>query len=147
MNTMNEDFLTAWLRLSTSINNPRIVSELTYNESLICNILYNHLRSESDTPLTATDLCSATKMLKSQMNRTLNALENKNLITKERSSSDKRLVYITMNIDQANLYRKQHEQILKIIDAAIQKLGKDKALKTIEIFNSISELADNLNLG
>ena len=147
MNTMNEDFLTAWLRLSTSINNPRIVSELTYNESLICNILYNHLRSESDTPLTATDLCSATKMLKSQMNRTLNALENKNLITKERSSSDKRLVYITMNIDQANLYRKQHEQILKIIDAAIQKLGKDKALKTIEIFNAISELADNLNLG
>ena len=45
------------------------------------------------------------------------------------------------------LYRKQHEQILKIIDAAIQKLGKDKALKTIEIFNAISELADNLNLG
>lgn len=147
MNTMNEDFLTAWLRLSTSINNPRIVSELTYNESLICNILYNQLRNTSETRLTATDLCNATKMLKSQMNRTLNALESKNLITKERSSSDKRLIYITMNIEQVNLYRKQHEKILNIIDAAIQRLGKEKALKTIEVFNSISDLADNLNLG
>ena len=73
MDSLNENLLNAWLRLSTSINNPRIVSEMTYNESLVCNILYNHSESE----ITATDLCNATKMLKSQMNRTLNQLEKK----------------------------------------------------------------------
>lgn len=146
MSTINENLLTAWLRLSTSINNPRIVSELTYNESLICNILYNQLQTNSNAKLTATDLCNSTKMLKSQMNRTLNALEEKNLISKERSATDKRHIYISMNLEQANLYKKQHAQILELIDIIINNLGTDNALKAIEVFNSISDIADNLNL-
>ena len=77
MDNLHEDLLSAWLQLSTSINNTRVVSELTYNESLICNILYNNSKHNSDRKLTATDLCSATKMLKSQMNRTLNQLEKR----------------------------------------------------------------------
>lgn len=147
MNTkITEELLTAWLRLSTSINNPRIVSDLTYNESLICNLLYNNLQTNPDNSLTATDLCNQTKMLKSQMNRTLKSLEEKKLITKERSALDKRLIYITMNLEQAIDYQKQHEKILELIDTLIDKLGKDNTTKAIEIFNSISDIADKLNL-
>ena len=36
----NEALLTTWLRLSTSISNNRFVSEMSYNESLVCSILY-----------------------------------------------------------------------------------------------------------
>ena len=142
MDSLNENLLNAWLRLSTSINNPRIVSEMTYNESLVCNILYNHSESE----ITATDLCNATKMLKSQMNRTLNQLEKKNLITKERSSTDKRQIYIYMNIEQAKSYEIQHQQVLNIINLIINKLGKEKAQDAVELFRTISNIADNLNL-
>ena len=148
MNTeITENLLTAWLRLSTSINNPRLVSDLTYNESLICNLLYNNLQANPDKRITATDLCNQTKMLKSQMNRTLNSLEEKKLITKERSAIDKRLIYISMDLKQAIAYKKQHDKILELISIIIDNLGKDNTNKAIEIFNAISDIANKLNLG
>ena len=147
MTKINEDLLDAWLRLSISVNNPRLVTEITYNESLICNILYKHAHSQDASPLTATDLCKMTNMLKSQMNRTLNQLEEKNLISRERSTLDKRQVYVTMNMQQCHVYESQHKQILNILDTVIDKLGKVRSHEAIKILNAISEVAEQLNLG
>ncbi len=147
MSEMHELLLNAWLRLSTSINNARLVSEMTYNESLICNILYNHSKSDDGSIITATDLCNMTNILKSQMNRTLNQLEKKNLITRERSTVDKRQIIITMNLEQCHTYENQHRRILKILDTVIEKLGKEKAQQTIDTLNEISNIAEHLNLG
>lgn len=147
MTKINEDLLDAWLRLSISVNNPRLVTEITYNESLICNILYKHAHNQDETPLTATDLCRMTNMLKSQMNRTLNQLEEKNLISRERSTTDKRQVYVTMNLQQCHIYETQHKQILSILDAVISKLGYERSRDAIRILNAISEVAEQLNLG
>lgn len=147
MTKINEDLLDAWLRLSISVNNPRLVTEITYNESLICNILYKHAHSNASKPLTATDLCKMTNMLKSQMNRTLNQLEERELISRERSTIDKRQVFVTMNMQQCQIYETQHEQILCILDAVISKLGKERSQDAIKILNAISEVAEQLNLG
>lgn len=146
MDNLHESLLNSWLRLSTSINNARLVSEMTYNESLICNILYNQSKTNSS-PITATELCQMTNMLKSQMNRTLTHLENKNMITRERSEVDKRQILITMNLEQCYTYEKQHAQILKILDAVIANLGEEKTLNTIHTLNQISDIANHLNLG
>lgn len=146
MDNLHESLLNSWLRLSTSINNARLVSEMTYNESLICNILYNQSKTNSS-PITATELCQMTNMLKSQMNRTLTHLENKNMITRERSEVDKRQILITMNLEQCHTYEKQHAQILKILDAVIANLGEEKTLNTIHTLNQISDIANHLNLG
>ncbi|MBR4083705.1 MAG: MarR family transcriptional regulator [Lachnospiraceae bacterium] len=146
MTKINEDLLDAWLRLSISVNNPRLVTEITYNESLICNILYKHAHSKEKTPITATDLCKMTNMLKSQMNRTLNQLEEKQLISRERSTIDKRQVFITMNLQQCHVYEEQHEQILSILDAVVGKLGNERSQDAIKILNDISEVAEQLNL-
>lgn len=147
MTEMHELLLNAWLRLSTSINNARLVSDMTYNESLICNILYNHSKSEDNSTITATDLCNMTNILKSQMNRTLNQLEKKNMITRERSTTDKRQIIITMNLEQCHTYENQHLKILKILDAVIDQLGVEKTQQTIDTLNQISDIASHLNLG
>ncbi len=147
MRDMHELLLNAWLRLSTSINNARLVSEMTFNESLICNILYNHTKANDGSIITATDLCNMTNMLKSQMNRTLNQLEKKNMITRERSTVDKRQIIITMNLEQCHTYENQHRRILDILDAVIEQLGETKTRQTIDTLNQISEIANHLNLG
>ena len=147
MNDMNEALLNSWLRLSTSINNPRLVSEMTYNESLVCNILYQQSHDATSQAITATDLCRKTNMLKSQMNRTLTQLESKDMITHQRSEKDKRQIFITMNLEQCHSYEQQHERILKILDEVIHKLGDEKSKTAIEIFNDISNIAEDLNLG
>ena len=141
---LNEVLLGAWLKLSTAINNSRLVSEMSYNESLICNILYRNATEHPDRFLTATDLCTETKILKSQMNRILTQLEEKNLIARERSSEDKRKVFVRLTTEQSNAYLRQHAQILKLLDNIIEKLGEEKTMEIINALNGISDIADEV---
>lgn len=144
MNKLNEELLDAWVRVSMTVNSERVVSEMPYNESVVCNYLYRNERENPGKRITATDLCNFTKILKSQMNRTLNRLEEKNIITRERSSTDKRQVYVRFNMDKADLYIQQHAKILKLVDAFIEKFGKEKAVEIIQMFNGISDLAEEV---
>lgn len=141
---LNEVLLGAWLKISTAINNSRLVSEMSYNESLICNILYRNATEYPDQKLIATDLCAETKILKSQMNRILTQLEEKNLITRERSLEDKRKIYVCLTSEQSNAYLKQHAQILKLLDDIIEKLGEEQTKEIICTLNGISNVAGEI---
>ncbi|MBO5071281.1 MAG: MarR family transcriptional regulator [Roseburia sp.] len=141
---LSEALLSAWLRVSTSVNNSRIVSKLSYNESLVCNLLYRNHRDETAAPMTATLLCQKTKMLKSQMNRTLNQLETRGIIRRERSLEDKRVVHILLNSDALKDYEKQHESIIDILNKIITELGLEETKETISILEKICDIADHL---
>ena len=141
---LNESLLGAWLRLSISINNSRVVSEISYNESLICNILYRNATEHPEENLTATDLCKETRILKSQMNRILTQLEAKNLITRERSSEDKRKIFVHLTSEQSNAYLRQHAQILELLDTIIDKLGEEQTKGVIRALNGISDIANEV---
>lgn len=140
MNPMNEQLLGAWLRLSTSIVNSRVVPDMTYNESLVCNILYNQQRLGGE-PLTATRLCAMTGMLKSQMNRTLNALENRSLVQRQRSEQDKRQVFVSLDPENCAEYIAQHNKILHAVDVMIDKIGEERAQQAIDLFTLVSDNA------
>ncbi len=144
MTEKNEILLGSWLRLSTSINNSRLVSDMSFSESLVCNILYRNHIAQNGQKITATDLCTETKMLKSQMNRTLNQLEARNMITRERAPEDKRKVYIRLNTEQAAAYHAQHEKILALLDAIMIRLGEQGTDDAITLFDRISDIADEL---
>ena len=141
---LNESLLGAWLRLSIAINNSRVVSEISYNESLICNILYRNATESPEQNLTATDLCKETRILKSQMNRILTQLEKKNLITRERSAEDKRKVFVRLTSEQSNAYLRQHAQILELLDTIIDKLGEEQTKGVIRALNGISDVANEV---
>ena len=144
MSQLNEELLNAWLRVSTSIVNSRIVSELTYNETLVCNALYRYELEKRAKPLTATDLCGMTNMLKSQMNRTLNLLEGRGLITRQRSTEDKRQVFVFFNADKSEAYEIQHSRILKLLDEIIKELGEEKAEEVVQSLMRIAQIADGI---
>lgn len=139
MNNRNEELLNAWLRLSVGVNNGRLASDMPYNESLICNILYCNILTHPQEQMTATDLCRETRMLKSQMNRTLNSMEKKKLIVRERSQKDKRQVYIRLDMTQLEPYQAQHQKILEIVDSIIEKIGADAADEAIRICNLVAD--------
>ncbi|MBR5247464.1 MAG: MarR family transcriptional regulator [Lachnospiraceae bacterium] len=141
MKVLNERLLEVWLELSMAINNERVVSDVPFNESLICNILYRAQMQDPAGRLTATDLCNATRMLKSQMNRTLNSMEEKGFITRTRSEEDKRLVFVTLNPEKTLPYQEQHSKILELIDIIIEQMGEDKVLQTINLLTQISNIA------
>ena len=82
---MQEALLQAWMAMEVCIRGNRLLSDLSMNEMLICNTLYARRQGA---PVTATELCAKTQLLKSQMNRVLNQMEFQGLIRRERSSSD-----------------------------------------------------------
>ena len=140
MKDLNEEVPDAWLRLTTAISNTKLVSDMPYNEALICNLLYNSQKQQPDIPLTATDLCKTTQILKSQMNRTLQSMEDKGLIERTRSTLDKRQVFLWLNTDSP-AFRTQHEKSLKLIDSLIARTGEEKAGKIAQLFTEIAIMA------
>lgn len=141
---MNEKLLDAWLKLTTAIINERVVSDLPYNESVICNILYRNHSNTPDRQVTATDLCRKMKMQKSQMNRTLSSMEEKQLISRERSAADKRQILVSLNLDQLEGYQRQHERILALIDRLLEKIGPEKAGDIVDMFTQIADTAEEI---
>ena len=144
MNQLYEKLLSSWVRLSTAVVNNRVVTNMSYNESLVCHVLYENTLAEKPQELTATDLCEKTHFLKSQMNRILTSLENKNIITRIRSLKDKRQINIALNMDHAGLFKTQHEHIIKLIETIVDRIGLDTTKDAIRIFDIISDTADDL---
>lgn len=137
MQGVNEKVLTSWLKMILSVDGEHLVSQLPYNEAVVCNLLLDN----PDKQMTATDLCGITKMQKSLMNRTLTSLESKKLIERIRSKEDKRLVLVKLVNDVNNIFMKQHEKTLKYVDKLINRIGKDKVDEIIALFDSITKIA------
>ena len=112
MAALNEELLNSWLDLSLAVINEKIVSHIPYNESLICNILNRHALEGNTQPMTATRLCEMTRMQKSQMNRTLSAMEKRGLIYRKRSLDDRRQIFVYLNSDNSSLYFLQHQMVI-----------------------------------
>jgi len=144
MENKTESVLHAWLKLSTAICNERIVSDMSFNETLICSILYRNQQQNPEKRLTATDLCHETHMLKSLMNRTLHSMEKQGLIWRERSRQDRRQIYVGLNMEQMGVYEQQHKKILAFVDTLLEKIGREQADEIVRLFTLISKTAEEV---
>ncbi len=144
MEATREEILRVWMQLSLAINNERVVSGLPYNEFLICSILYWNQKRKAPRELTATDLCGETKILKSQMNRTLNSLEKKGLIDRPLSDQDKRHVYVSFRMERADVYEKEHERLLNFVDELMDRIGWEHSEEIVKLFHLIAKMADEV---
>ena len=132
----SERVLKSWIHMLISVNGERAVTNITYNEAVICNVLM-HAEQE----ITATDLCHIMKMQKSQMNRTLTTMEERRMIQRNRSLSDKRQIIIVLNDASDNPYYQEHERIVKYVDRLLDHFGVDKIEDIIQLFDYISKIA------
>lgn len=143
---LSNELLEAYIRVSMKLWNERTVKYMPYNEALVCHLLSVQKSLHSDMPyLTLMQLCEATGILKSQMNKTLNSLESQGLITRERSTSDKRVVYITMCEDNLGIYHNEQKNISMIVNRIIEKLGIERSYEAISIFNDIASEISVIN--
>ena len=137
----NEELLAAWLKLSASLWNERLVTDMPFNEAFICNLLTKNALTNPQKPmLSATALCDGTGMLKSQMNRTLNNMEEKGHIIRLKSAADKRVVDIMLTPKGKAAYHKEHSRVLEIVNEIVSKMGDNKAAYAAEIFNLAADV-------
>ena len=137
--TTGDRLLAAWLSLTSTLWNKRLVSTLTYNEAHVLGIL---LRAEdTGRACTATMLIAETRLLKSQMNKVLTTLEDKGFLLRTRSEEDRRVILIHLTDTGRTAYLAEHEHIAAILDQLIETLGEDKAR---ELTNGINEAVSAL---
>lgn len=118
--------------------------DLRYNEALICNILMKNEIEHPGRRLTATDLCRESHILKSQMNRTLQCMEEKGIIERQRSTEDRRRVYTRLRPDSV-IYERQHDQVLDTVGAIAARVGTDNVDQIVDMLNAISEAAEEVS--
>lgn len=140
---MEEELLNCWLKLSLTIASDKRVQGMPYNEALICNILFYHEKTNQE-KMTASQLCEYMHMLKSQMNRTLNSMEEKGYINRMRSEKDKRKIYIQLNHEHLDIYLKQHQNILSKINKIISQFGEERVRETIKMINLLSSICEEV---
>lgn len=138
---LQEELLQAWMAMEVCIRGNRLLSDLSMNEMLICNILYQR---KDGPPVTATELCSQTKLLKSQMNHILNSMEYQGLVCRDRSSSDKRQVYVRLQEAAIPRYLQEHEQVLQIVGTVLGALGADDTAALTALMQKAAFTVNNI---
>lgn len=132
-----EQLLSAWLTLSSTLWNERVVTGMTFNEAFVCNLLTHQAKETPDRPLTATDLCERTRLLKSQMNKVLSEMEKKGYLQRLRSDRDKRQIFLHLTDAGREAYAREHAGITAILDHLVSDIGEEKALAAADVVNEI----------
>lgn len=142
MENLNEKVLSAWLTMSSVVNNERLVSSIPFNEAHVCNLLYRQRIESPDEYLTATELCAQTRMLKSQMNKVLTSLEKQNMIQRFPAPEDKRKAYIRLVEENLPKFEAVHARSISLVDRAIDRLGVADAELLADLFLRVADYVD-----
>lgn len=137
---LEEELLSAWLRLGAVIDNQRLSGDLPFNEATVCGLL--HQAQEQGQAMTASDLCSRTRILKSQMNAILHSLEKKGLIQRRRSQTDLRRIELFLLPEGIQRYESSHRQVLTLVGRLIDLVGRDTIETLIPLLSRVTDSFD-----
>ena len=132
--------LDAWLKLTSTLWNTRLVTSMTYNEAHVLGLLLQH----QDEPMTATGLIARTHLLKSQMNKLLTSLEGKGFITRARALEDRRRVEIRLTPEGEAAYREEHSDVDAILARLIERIGEERALHIAGEIEAVVDALDGI---
>ena len=135
-----DKLLDAWLNLTSTLWNTRLVISMPYNEAHVLGLLLRHCGE----PMTATDLIHRTHLLKSQMNKLLTSLEGKGFITRIRATEDKRRIEIRITPEGIVAYREEHKRVDAILLQLTDRIGTQRALQLTDDLNGIITVLDDI---
>lgn len=143
---LNEELLSAWLELTSVVDNQRLGSDrreaLPFNEAVVCSLLAGAQRGGGS--LTASELCARTRILKSQMNAILRSLESQGVIARQRSQTDRRQVELRLLPAGLERYRASHRQALDTVDRLISGMGEDAARQLLPLLRRAADAFDTM---
>lgn len=137
-----EKLLGAWMAMAIGIRGNRILKTLSFNEMVICRLLYQ-ARLENRR-ITATDICRETRLLKSQVNKVLNDMEKNGMICRQRDEGDKRRVFLLMKEESEEIYLTEHARVMAIVKQVSERLGENEVEALIDKMNKVVAVMDEI---
>lgn len=137
-NEQMERLLLSWLNMEMSIRGNRVLTDMSFNEMIVCNYLLRY-QSRGER-LTATDLCEQMHLLKSQMNSMIAGMETRGYVTRVRSDNDRRKSYVELTEAGEAEYRKEHQLIVKITQAIVDEIGEADVTQLIKMLDTATRI-------
>ena len=97
---LEEQVLTAWIGLNGLLKDSQMTRGLTYNEATTMKLVYDRYRADGEGRTPVQYIIRQTRMLKSQVNRTLNSLCDQGYLVKERDAEDARNLFVRPDPDR-----------------------------------------------
>lgn len=137
-----EELLQSWINMEFAIRGNRVLSELSFNEVVVCHSL---LRAQKKGNwMTAAELCDEMQLLKSQMNRLLGDMEQRGLISRTRSDFDRRKIDVQLCEKGLELYQKEHSRILEILTELSEEMGEERLGELAALMNKATDIAERI---
>lgn len=135
MDNTHLSLIQAWIGLSGMLKNSRFTKELPYSESIVMLQLYQ----AGDAALSIKQITECTHMLKSQVNRTINSLEEKGLLFRCQGEGDRRLGYVRANPERMDLFLQVHSSSMAIAKHISDIIGTEDTEHFIRIVNKLAQ--------
>lgn len=132
-----ECLLDAWVSLSGILKNSRITKGLLYNESIVMLMAYRKYQENENQKISVKEIVHKTKMQKSLVNRTINALIEKGMLVKCESTGDKRMQYVACVKEKLEDFLKVHNTSLALVEDIISIIGEEDSDRFISMTNKI----------
>lgn len=136
---LEEQVITAWVRLTGLLKNTRITKGMVYNEAIVMLFAYNRYREDGIGVISFKEIVTETRMLKSLVNRTIDSLVAKGYLARC-EGKDKRTTFVRIRPENIGEYLDVHEQSLSLASHMIGIIGREDAEAFVRIVNKI--LAD-----
>lgn len=135
---LEEELLRAYINMSVNIKENRLLSDLSFNEIMVMNLIVEEERSFKE-------LEERLNILKSQLNRIINDLKAKDLVETYIPLNDKRKLIIKKG-HNIELYNTEHERMLRLMSLVKNKLGEADFKKLIELLNETTNVIKGVKI-
>lgn len=142
---LEERVLTAWIGLNGLLKDSQMTQGLTYNEAVTMKLVYDRYRADGEGRTPVQYIIRQTRMLKSQVNRTLNTLCAQGYLVKERDAEDARILFVRPVPDRLVDFLTVHRRSLSIVQAIIHIIGEADAAEFVRICGKLSAAAPELS--
>ena len=112
-NSLDEQLISAWVRLTGILKNTRITKGMVYNEAIVMLVAYNRYREDGEGLVSFKEIVSETRMLKSLVNRTIDSLVQKGHLARC-EGKDKRTTFVRIVHENLGDYLAVHEHSLAL---------------------------------
>ncbi len=134
---LEEQLITAWVRLTGIFKNTRITKGMIYNEAIVMLVAYNRYREDGKGLVSFKEIVSETRMLKSLVNRTIDSLVAKGYLTRC-EGKDKRTTFIRIVPENIGGFLEVHAHSLELARNMMQIIGTEDAEAFVRISDKIA---------
>lgn len=136
---LEENMLDAWIGARGMLKNSKITKSLTYNEAVVMKIVYDQYRQDGVGRTAVSTIVRRTNMLKSLVNRTINALCQRGCLRRERGEEDGRNLFVYPVEERLGEFLSVHQQSLTLARRIVDVIGEEDAAAFVRMVEKLEQ--------